>query len=53
MKCELVASESVTAAFLIVVPPLNHRPDTATVCAVCAALVTVTDHDAVAPGLPT
>jgi hypothetical protein len=50
---ELLASDSVTVAFLTADPPLNPRPDTATVCAVRAALVTVTDHDAVAPGLPT
>ena len=53
VKCGLLASDSVTVACLTTDPPLNPRPDTATACAVCAVLVTVTDHDAVAPGLPT
>ena len=52
VNCGLFASDSVTVACLTTEPAPKPRPDTATVCAARAALVTVTDHDAAAPGLP-
>ncbi len=52
VKCGLLASDSVTVAFLTTEAPPKPRPVTVTVCAVQAALVTVTGHDAAAPGLP-
>ena len=40
-------------ACLITESAVKPRPATATVCVLAPVLVTVTDQDAVAPGLPT
>ena len=52
VKCGLLASDSVTVAFVIAEAPPRPRPLAVTVLAVQAVLVTVTGHDAAAPGLP-